>query len=455
MSSELRFPRGFLWGAATSAFQIEGAVREDGRGESIWDTFCRVPGAVRGGETADVASDHYHRWADDVALIAELGLRAYRFSIAWPRIVPDGLAATRTNERGLAFYDRLVDALLERGVTPLPTLYHWDLPQALQDRGGWPARDTAYRFADYADRVSRALGDRVSRWITHNEPWCAAFLGHLRGVHAPGTKDLGAALLAAHHILLSHGLAVQALRATQRASRIGITLSLFPTYPRTDSEADREAARLSDGYTNRWFLDPVHRGAYPADTAEHFAKLGAALDFVEPGDLATIAAPTDFVGVNYYHRRVIDASPGHDLGWTVIDRSPGVPTTDLGWEIVPDCFTDLLLRLERDYGPRRPILITENGAVFRDEIAPDGAVHDPKRVAFLRAHLAAMHRAISEGANVEGYLCWTLIDNFEWAFGTGERFGIVYVDYETQRRIPKDSARFLSAVARADALAVE
>jgi beta-glucosidase len=440
------FPPDFLWGAATASYQIEGATHEDGRGESIWDRFSRIPGNVARGETGDVACDHYHRFREDVDLMATLGLRAYRFSIAWPRVLPDG--AGPPNQRGLDFYSALVDRLLERGITPCATLYHWDLPQALEDRGGWLSRDTALRFAEYAELMYRTLGDRVPRWMTHNEPWCAAFLGHFRGVHAPGKRDLMAGLTAAHHILLSHGLAVSAAR-TAHAGKLGIALSLFPTYPFADGEAHATAAQLSDGYTNRWFLDPVYRGAYPADTRAHLESLAGPFTFIRDGDLEAIAQPIDFLGINYYHRRVIEARPdGDDLGWKVHDRTPGVPTTDLGWEIVPHCFTDLLLRLTRDYGAP-PLLVTENGAVFEDAIGPDGTVDDPKRVDFFRRHFDAALAAMQQGARLEGYLVWSLMDNFEWAFGYDKRFGIVYVDYATQRRIPKASARFLSRVIRA------
>jgi beta-glucosidase len=368
MAAVSEFPADFLWGAATSAYQIEGATREGGRGESIWDRFARSPGAVERGETGDVACDHYHRWREDVDLIHSLGLRAYRFSIAWPRVVPGGRGAP--NQAGLDFYRRLVDQLLERGVAPIPTLYHWDLPQPLEEAGGWTRRDTAERFADYSAVVLAALGDRVPRWITHNEPWCAAFLGYFRGVHAPGVKDLGAALAAAHHILLSHGRAVGVCRSLAPSAKIGIALSLFPTYPlHEEEEADRDAAVLSDAYTNRWFLDPVVRGAYPADGLAHLERLAGPIRANRDGDLVTISNPIDFLGVNYYHRRVIEAG-GADLGWTVHDRSPGVPTTDLGWEIVPHCLTELLLtrarlpdphphhrerrRLRRRGRPRRP-----------------------------------------------------------------------------------------------------
>ncbi|HWI61572.1 MAG TPA: GH1 family beta-glucosidase [Symbiobacteriaceae bacterium] len=428
----LRFPDGFLWGAATAAYQIEGAAHEDGRGASVWDRFVRVPGNIVNGDTGDVACDHYHRWESDLDLMASLGLQGYRFSIGWPRIFPDGKGAP--NQRGLDFYRRLVDGLLSRGITPAVTLNHWDLPAALS----WTDRDTAYRFAEYAETMFRTLPE-VPLWITHNEPWCVAMLGYWRGVHAPGVKgDLAAAVKVSHHLMLSHHLAMKAPHRGQ----VGITLSLFPHYP--EGPGDEAAARLSDGYTNRWYLDPVLKGAYPEDTAALFASMGADVTaFMLDGDLD--GPPADFIGINYYHRRVIRTTPGSDLGWAVIDRSPGVPTTDMGWEIVPHCLTDLLLRLKADYG-NVPVYITENGAVCDDVISPDGQVHDPVRVDFLREHVKAAHKAIAGGANLKGYFAWSLMDNFEWAFGYTKRFGLVYVDYPTQRRIPKDSARFWQQV---------
>ncbi len=433
----MRFPQDFLWGAATASYQIEGAAHEDGRGTSIWDTFSRTPGNVVNGHTGDVACDHYHRFEGDVDLMASLGLKGYRFSIAWPRVYPTGTGPV--NQKGLDFYRRLVDKLRSKDITPAVTLYHWDLPQALQDKGGWLNRDTADRFAEFADTMFRALGDQVPLWITHNEPWCSSFLGHFRGVHAPGIKDLKSGLIAAHTILLSHGKAIQAYRATGQKGQIGITLSLFPHYPLRDTDADREAARLSDGYTNRWFLDPATKGAYPADAAANFERLVGPLDYIQPGDMETIAGPMDFVGVNYYHRRMIESAPGHDLGWIVHDRTGDKPTTDMGWEIVPFGLTDLLNRLKADYGDI-PVYITENGAVYDDVVAPDGQVHDEKRVDFLKQHFAAAHKAMESGVNLRGYFVWSLMDNYEWAFGYTKRFGIVYVDYETQQRIPKDSA---------------
>jgi len=441
----MHFPAHFLWGAATAAYQIEGAAHEDGRGESIWDRFSYTPGNTANGDTGDVACDHYHRFADDVGLMADLGYRGYRFSIAWPRIQPAGKGPA--NQRGLDFYRRLVDRLTARGITPAATLYHWDLPQALQDAGGWTSRDTAERFGEYAAIMFAALGDQVPLWITHNEPWCASMLGHFRGVHAPGFKDLRLGLMASHHLMLSHGRAVTEYRRQSRKGQIGITLNLLPSYPMTDSEADRQATRLSDGYTNRWFLDPALRGSYPEDMLAFYAKLVGPLDFIRPEDQgATMGAPGDFLGVNYYRRRTIEADPTADLGWRVHDRMPGVPATATGSEIVPECLTDLLLRLKADYD-NIPIYITENGMVSADVISPDGQVHDPARVEFLRRHVEAVHRAVEAGCDVRGYFAWSFMDNFEWAFGYTQRFGLVYVDYPTQRRIPKDSARFWQQLA--------
>ncbi len=441
----MRFPEGFLWGAATAAYQIEGAAQEDGRGPSIWDTFSYTPGNTANGDTGDVACDHYHRFASDVDLMADLGYKGYRFSVAWPRIQPTGKGPA--NQRGLDFYRRLIDRLLTRGITPAVTLYHWDLPQALQDEGGWTNRDTAERFGEYAAIMFEALGQQVPLWITHNEPWCASMLGHFRGVHAPGFKDLRLGLMASHHMLLSHGRAVAAYRKGGYPGQIGMAPNLLPTYPMTDSAADREAARLSDGYTNRWFLDPVLKGTYPEDMLAYYSGKVGPLDFIQPGDLADMGAPADFLGVNYYRRRTIEADPTSDLGWKVHDRMPGVPTTPTGSEIVPHCLTELLLRLKADYGDV-PIYITENGMVCSDQVSPDGQVNDPERVEFLRQHVEAAHKAIEAGSNLKGYFAWSFMDNFEWAFGYTQRFGLVYVDYPTQRRIPKDSARFWQRLAQ-------
>jgi len=429
-------PADFLWGAATASFQIEGATREDGRGESIWDRFCATPGKVKDGDTGDPACEHYHRYPQDVALMKELGLRAYRFSIAWPRILPEGTG--RVEAKGLDFYDRLVDELLAAGIRPFATLYHWDLPQALQDQyGGWTGRETAEAFAAYVDVVSRRLGDRVKDWITLNEPWCAAWLGYGWGVHAPGLSDPTLAIDATHMLLRGHGLAVPVLRRNSPGARVGITLNLTPVHPATDSAEDQAAARLSDGLSNRLYLDPIFKGSYPSDLLESF---GYAPD-IQAGDMETIGVPLDFLGVNYYQRGVVAADPTgrNPLGKHV--RVEGADRTAMDWEIYPEGLRELLVRVHRDYAP--PVMyVTENGAAFDDVVAPDGAVHDERRRAYLEAHFAAAARAMTDGAPLEGYFVWSLMDNFEWAEGYSKRFGIICVDYETQQRIVKDSGRW-------------
>jgi beta-glucosidase len=438
------FPLDFVWGVAASAYQIEGAISEDGRGPSIWDRFCATPGRIDGGETADVACDHYHRMPADVALLADLGVSAYRFSIGWPRVVPEGTGAV--NPRGLDFYERLVDALLARGIAPVPTLFHWDLPAALQDRGGWLRRDTAYAFADFAEAVARRLGDRVGWWITHNEPWCAAYLGHATGEHAPGLRDPRAAADAGHHLLLSHGLAVARLRALGRPdARIGITLDFSPVYPADDMPETHRTAARADAFRNRWFLDPIAGRGYPERL---FADLGVRLPPVLEGDMEIIAAPLDFLGVNYYAPWHVQAdSIVHADGKEPDDtgRDPKPARTAMGWEISPPALADLLFRLHRDYA-FPALVVTENGAAFDDTW--DGADHvrDPERKAYLAAHVAEVARVLERGVPVEGYFVWSLLDNFEWARGYSKRFGIVYVDYATQRRILKDSGRWYAAL---------
>jgi beta-glucosidase len=440
----VRVPPDFLWGVATASYQIEGSVTTDGRGESIWDRFSHTPGKVANGDTGDVACDHYRLYAQDVELMAGLGVQAYRFSVAWPRVLPQG--SGRVNARGVAFYERLVDALLARGIKPAVTLYHWDLPEALQDKGGWANRDTAARFADYAEAVYRALGDRVALWITHNEPWVVAFLGHFTGEHAPGIRNLDTALAAAHHLLLSHGLAVDAYRSIGLAAPIGITLSLWPTVPASDREEDADAARVADGYHNRWFLDPLFRARYPQDMIEVFGRLATPAATVRDGDLAQISRPIDFLGVNYYTRGRMRRDPSGPLGYSPLNPADlDLPLTMIGGEIVPEGLHDLLVRLAGEYG-KPPIYITENGAPFPDAPGVDGQVHDPERVEFLRRHFVAALAAREEGVDLRGFFVWSLLDNFEWALGYGPRFGIVYVDYATQQRIPKESARFLRDV---------
>jgi beta-glucosidase len=432
------FPESFLWGTATAAYQIEGAVQEDGRGPSIWDTFSHTPGKTFAGQTGDIACDHYHRWPEDIELLRQLGAPAYRFSIAWPRIFPDGTG--RVNERGLDFYDRLVDALLEASIVPFVTLYHWDLPQALQDRGGWAERRTVEAFAIYAETVVRRLGDRVRYWMTHNEPWVVAYLGHALGVHAPGIKDLATAVRVSHHLLVSHGLATRAIRTAAPHAKVGITLNLSPVVPASDSESDRAAAQAYDGILNRWFLDPLFGRGYPSDTRQLLAR------FFEPpeSDCDTIAEPLDFLGVNYYTPAFVAAEPGaspEGLGIRLLSseelRARGYELTDMEWAIVPDGLERLLVRLQREYRPSA-IVITENGAAFPDEPV-DGRVQDDPRIAYLSAHIAAVHRSLEAGVPVRGYFVWSFLDNFEWAHGYSKRFGIVYVDYTTLARVPKAS----------------
>jgi beta-glucosidase len=452
----LRFPEGFAWGAATASYQIEGAVAEDGRGPSIWDTFSHTPGAVVDGHTGDIADDHYHRYRQDVGMLAELGASHYRFSIAWPRLQPEGRG--RLNPAGVDFYSRLVDALLEQGIEPWVTLYHWDLPQALEDAGGWPQRDTAPRFADYAAAVHERLSDRIRHWTTLNEPWCSALLGYAAGVHAPGRTEPAAALRAVHHLLLGHGLALQALRAQDASSTLGITLNLFPVDAAGDSAADADAARRIDGLANRLFLDPVLRGRYPADVVEDTRGVSD-WAHLHDGDEATIGTPLDVLGVNYYFRHVVRAGsattaagPSPWVGTSGVEFvSRGLERTEMGWEVDPKGIYDVLLRVHRDYGPL-PLYVTENGAAFADAPGPDGAVSDPARVRFLDGHFRAAHRAIAEGVDLRGYFVWSLLDNFEWALGYTKRFGLYYVDYQTQRRIPKDSARWFAGVTRRNGL---
>ncbi|HEU4672720.1 MAG TPA: GH1 family beta-glucosidase [Candidatus Limnocylindrales bacterium] len=440
----------FVWGAATAAYQIEGAVDEDGRGESIWDRFVRRPGAIEGGATGAVADDHYHRWRTDLDLVSELGLTAYRFSIAWPRILPEGRGAV--NRRGLDFYSRLVDGLLERDVRPFVTLYHWDLPQALEDAdGGWRARSTADRFADYAAIVFDALGDRVADWITLNEPYVSAFVGHHQGTHPPGLHDLAAAVAAAHHLLLGHGRAVDAFRASGRPGRIGITLDLQVSAPATDEDGDVEAAVLSDGATNRWFLDPLFRSAYPADIVSLFEANGARVaGVIGPGDLDTIGTSLDFLGLNYYFRRRIRAA-AEGFGWRELPANGGAQPNEMGWNVDPSGLTEQLRRIRREY-TELPIHVTENGIALRDEPGPDGRVVDDARIAYLEAHVAAIEEAIEAGVDVRGYFVWSLLDNFEWAHGYRPRFGLVHVDYATQRRTPKASAAWYADLVRANGL---
>ena len=455
--SGISFPDGFIWGAATASYQIEGAVREDGRGPSIWDTFSRTPGKVYAGHTGDVACDHYHRYVDDVALMADLGLASYRYSIAWPRIQPDGTGPV--NVRGLDFYDKLTDELLGKGIDPVVTLYHWDLPQTLEDLGGWANRATAEAFAEYAQIVYARLGDRVGTWTTLNEPWCSAYLGYGSGVHAPGVQDPARVFPAVHHLLLGHGLAARALRSAG-AQNVSITLNpaqVFPVDP--ESAADRDAVRIIDGLSNRIFFDPLLRGEYPADVLEHIARF-TDLSYIQDGDLATINAPIDVLGVNFYQPAYVSAKPGTPASLDqpgsegIAYRAPVGPVTDMNWQIEPASLTTLLERITRDY-PGTPLMITENGAAYPEVPASDGEVRDTRRIEYLDGHLRACHDALAAGVDLRGYFLWSLMDNFEWAEGYAKRFGIVHVDYTTQQRVLKDSAKWYREVIRHNGINIE
>lgn len=465
--THLQFPDQFIWGSATAAFQIEGASHTDGRKDSIWDVFCRVPGKVVNGDDGSIACDHYHRMPQDVAMMAELGLQAYRCSISWARVRPDD---AEFNPKGIDFYSRLVDELLAKDIQPWVTLYHWDLPAAIP--GGWTNRDTAGRFAEYAAKMAEVLGDRVAHWITLNEPWCSSFLAYAGGEHAPGHTDPREAVAAAHHLLLAHGLGVQALRAElPSTAQVGITLNFnVPDPADPDSPNDREASRRIDGTANRFFADPIFRGQYPADVVEDLAGLGLE-EHIQEGDLATIHQPIAFLGVNYYNGSAVTGDPANgsatqpeanglrkgnpNVGSEWVEFvSRGLPRTDMEWEIQPDGLRRLLERLHHDYtGPAGiPLYITENGCAMADEPDEDGFVDDQGRLDYLRQHFLATHQAIQHGADVRGYFVWSLLDNFEWAWGYEKRFGIVRVDYDTLARTPKASARWYSGVIAANEL---
>ncbi len=443
------FPAGFEWGAATAAYQVEGAWAEDGRGLSIWDVFCRQPGRVQGGDNGNVACDHYHRWCEDVALLASLGLGTYRFSISWPRVLPTGRGTV--NEKGLDFYERLVDGLLAAGIAPCVTLYHWDLPQSLQDLGGWANRDSAAWFADYARIVFGRLGDRVGRWITHNEPIVTADFGHRLGVLAPGIADLRVATRVTHHLLLSHGLAVRAFRAEGLGGAIGITHANRSFEPADDRPETAHAVELARDFETRLWHGPVYGRGYPESVVRWYESRRAPLP-VESGDLATIAAPIDFLGVNLYSRNRILPDPERSVGWR--EAPATLPLTDMGYEAAPHALGDFVRFVSAEYG-RPPIFVTENGVC--DDTGPvNGVIDDRKRIELLRGFLAGLASAIADGAaDVRGYYVWSLLDNFEWAFGYSKRFGIVWTDYETLERIPKASARFFAEVARRNGVEVE
>lgn len=437
----MTFPKDFLWGVAASSYQIEGAALTDGRGECIWTRFSHTPGKVKNGDTGDIACEHYTRYPEDIALMKDLGLQAYRFSLSWPRVLPTGTGAV--NPAGLEFYDRLVDEILKAGMQPWATLYHWDLPQALEDQGGWTNPAVVDWFVEYTDVITKRLGDRVKNWITHNEPFCAAFLGYGFGIHAPGLQDFPKALQAAHHLLVSHGKAVPVIRANVPDAKVGITLNTLPAVPASYKLADREAAWRQDGLQNRWFLDPVYRGHYPADMVEIF---GPALTGINLDEVKVAAVPTDFLGVNYYNRMIIAKSDDPIMGFTFVrPEGDDVEFTAMDWEIYPPGLTDILVRIHHDYHPAA-LYVTENGAAFDDPSPTNGSVPDPRRVNYLKTHFEAAEKAIAEGAPLKGYFVWSFMDNFEWAEGYTKRFGIVYVDYETQKRTPKDSALYVKSV---------
>ncbi|MEO8612029.1 MAG: GH1 family beta-glucosidase [Chloroflexota bacterium] len=425
----MAFPKDFLWGVAASSYQIEGGALTEGRGECIWYNFSHTPGKVQDGDNGDVACDHLHLYKEDVKLMADLGVQAYRFSVAWPRVIPEGTG--RINEQGLDFYDKLVDELLKYGIQPWLTLNHWDFPQALQLKGGWANPDSVKWFAEYTDVMTRSLGDRVLGWITHNEPWCVSILSNLLGIHAPGLNDPPTAYRVAHHLNLSHGAAMGVIRQNCPGVPAGITLNLSPAVPASDSPEDAQAAQFFDGSFNRWFLDPIFKGSYPTDMV---AMLGSTLDGIDLDAVKAAAVPMDFLGINFYNRMVVSASGQAKL-------PDDAEFTEMGWEIYPQALTDLLVRVSRDYAPPA-IYITENGAAFADPEPVDGIVEDPRRVDYLKGHFQAAENAIIQGVPLKGYFVWSLMDNFEWSFGYSKRFGIVHVDYATQKRTPKRSARF-------------
>ncbi len=465
-ATDASFPTGFLWGSATAAYQVEGAWNEDGRTPSIWDTFARTEGAVRNADTGDIAADHYHRVTEDVALMADLGLTAYRFSLAWPRVQPGGGGAA--NPAGLAFYDRLVDELLGKGITPVITAYHWDLPQELEDAGGWANRDTAYRFADYLTLAAKRLGDRVSTWTTLNEPWCSAFLGYASGVHAPGRREPASALMAVHHLLLGHGLGVGVLREHVPNAQTSIVLNLQSIRPSRPTPADDAAATKVDGLANRIFLDPILRGHYPEDVLANTAHLLDWSALVHDGDLAEISRPIDALGVNYYTPTLVAARDGNSPavrqdGHGATSASPWVGADDVDflqppgeltmmqWAVDATGLYDVLARISREY-PDLPLMVAENGAAYDDYLDPTGRIRDTERIDYLRSHLTEVRRAITDGVDVRGYFVWSLLDNFEWSYGYSRRFGIVFVDFATQRRWRKDSATWFSQVIATNAL---
>ena len=447
MANKFIFPDNFLWGAATASYQIEGAWNKHGKGESTWDRFAHTSGHIRNNETGDVADDHYRLWKKDIALMKKLGLKAYRFSISWPRVLPAGRG--KVNQKGLDFYSKLVDGLLNAGIQPFVTLEHWDLPQVLEDEGGWVVRSTAEAFVEYADLMSRTLGDRVKNWITHNEPAVVSWMGYGTGIHAPGLKDYLLSMPVSHHLLLSHGWAVPVIRRNSPSAEVGITLNISWSVAASNSRADLEAVRASDGEWFRWFADPLYGRGYPSDKIRDFQKIGAlpgGMNFVQAGDMEVISTPTDFIGLNYYSRHVVRANtPDNDP--QLIFATPNAPEnwTEMGWENHADGLTGILCRVYFDYQPRK-IYITENGASYSTSPDEKGKIADVHRVNYLRTHFAAAHRAIQTGVPLAGYFVWSLLDNFEWSHGYSQRFGIVWVDYKTQKRILKDSAKWYKNV---------
>ena len=439
------FGADFRWGCSTSSYQIEGAVLEDGRGESIWDRFCAAPGHIRDASSGAVACDHYHRWPQDLDMAASLGTNAYRFSIAWPRIFPEGRGRI-PNQKGLDFYSRLVDGMLERGLEPWVTLYHWDLPQALQDQGGWANWDTVAAFVEYTDVVSRHLGDRIKHWITHNEPWCTAFIGNHEGVHAPGLRNFQTALQVCHNVMVSHGLAIPVIRRNVAAAEVGAALSLHPLYAASDSARDVAATLRHDGLRNRWFLDPLHGRGYPSDI---WNLLGDKAPIVHEGDLQVIATPTDFLGINYYFPEVVADAPGQGVMATRVIESSNVERTAFGWEVSPDGMVALLSRVARDYQPA-VIYLTENGSSYEDVVSPNGEIDDVERRRYLERHLLALREIVAKGIPIKGYFAWSLLDNFEWAEGYLRRFGLTHVDFHTQQRRLKLSGKWYRSFLRGE-----
>ena len=447
MANKIIFPDNFIWGAATASYQIEGAWNKHGKGESTWDRFTHTPGNIKNNDTGDVADDHYRLWKKDIGLMKKIGLKAYRLSISWPRVLPAGRG--KVNQKGLDFYSKLVDGLLGTGITPFITLNHWDIPQALEDEGGWAVRSTAEAFVDYANVVSRALGDRVKNWITHNEPAVVAWMGHETGVHAPGVKDYPTAVRVSHHLLLSHGWAVPVIRRNSQKAEVGITLNIGWKVAASNSVADMKLVREDDGKWFRWFADPVYGRGYPSDIVEHFTKLGAlpnGMDFIQSGDMDVIATPTDFMGINYYNRNIHRSNDSNNDPQIFFPK-PKTPDnwTEMDWEVYPEGLTGVLGRVYFNYQPLK-IYVTENGASYSTPPDEKGNVPDELRTQYLRTHFAAAHRAIQAGVPLAGYFVWSLLDNFEWSHGYSQRFGIVYVDYQTQKRYLKDSAKWYKNV---------